>query len=78
MEECGISEINSLEKRDDLYFEVLNFSPVRGKNYLNKTHVFLAKTEQEIDLDSISDDEKTIQEPEWKSIDEIRYEIYES
>lgn len=69
-EETGITKLENIQELEDLYFEILNYSPHRKRNNYRKTHVFYAETTQE-NFD-IHEDEKAIQIPGRNTLDELQ------
>lgn len=71
-EETWIKKCWDIINLEDFFFDVNFYSPYRNKNYKNKTHIFMTSTEEEINKNLLSENEKSIQTPIWLTIDEIK------
>lgn len=74
-EETWITQLNTIQELTDMYFTVKSRSPNRQKNYHSNTHVFFAETVQE--WGDIHEDEKVIQHPHWRTLEQIKAKIEE-
>ncbi len=72
-EETWIDHLTYLEEKPDRFFEVHFYSPHRKKNFLNKTHVFIAETDQT--GNKVESDEQKIQNPHWRTLQQIKEKL---
>lgn len=72
-EETWIDRLTSLEEKPERFFEVHFYSPHRNKNFLNKTHVYIAETEQV--GNQVESNEQKIQNPHWRTLQQIKAKL---
>lgn len=62
----------SYKRRGDLDFVRSWYSPHRKRNHKSITYVYQIETISDIDVDAMTEEEKRIQLPSWKSLKEIQ------